>query len=247
MIAERNSTTPPRPPNSRPPQNRVDPFGEFHAVPERGAVMGNRGGRLHRDDRTLAGRRWTSKRWIVCVCAFKGRREVWGRGYSELFFLDEPTALAAGHRPCFECRRASAKAFLASFPGRPSGADAMDESLHRERVENRRKRLTRARLGDLPEGAMIARDGRAYAVRCGMLWPWSFDGYGPRLALEPGVIADGADPAVDSRRACQGLSSDVGGSAERVVDTVRHLLRRNPPPMRRLRGRAAGNKGSAGD
>src|SRR5271157_4689303 len=141
MIAERNSITTDRPPNSGPLQNRVDPFGEFHAVSERGAMMGNRGGRLHRDDRTLAGRRWTSKRWIVCVCAFKGRRrEVWGRGYTELFFVDEPTALAAGHRPCFECRRGAAKAFLAVFPGCPSGADPMDEALHRERVERRRKR-----------------------------------------------------------------------------------------------------------
>ncbi len=158
-----------------PLQNRVDPFGEFHAVPERGGLMGNRGGRLHRDDRTLSGRRWTSRRWIVCVCAFKGRqREVWRNGYTELFFLDEPTALAAGHRPCFECRREAAKAFLAAFPGRPGGADPMDEALHRERVENRRKRLWRTRLGDLPDGAMIARDGRAYAVR---------DGSQPELAV----------------------------------------------------------------
>ena len=104
----------------RPLRNRVDPFGEFHAVPERGALLGNRGGRIHRDDRTLGARRWTSKRWLVCLCDFKGRRrEVWGAGYTELFFLDEPTALAAGHRPCFECRREAAKAFLAAFPGAP--------------------------------------------------------------------------------------------------------------------------------
>jgi hypothetical protein len=191
MIAERNSATNPQPPTSRPLQNRVDPFGEFHAVPERGAMMGNRGGRLHREDRTLTGRRWTSKRWIVCVCAFKDRRrEVWGKGYSELFFLDEPTALSAGHRPCFECRRGAAKAFLAAFPGHPSGADPMDQALHRERVENRRKRLWRTRLGDLPEGAMIALKGRAYAVRLGKLWPWSFAGYGAPLPLKPGVMGD---------------------------------------------------------
>jgi hypothetical protein len=195
MIAERNSTMAPGAPNSRPLQNRVDPFGEFRAVAERGAMMGNRGGRLHRDDRTLAGRRWTSKRWIVCVCSFKGRwREVWGRGYTELFFLDEPTALAAGHRPCFECRRGAAKAFLAAFPGRPGGADPMDEALHRERVENRGKRLWRARLGDLPEGAMVARNGRACAVRSGMLLPWSFAGYGTPLPLEPAVIANVLTP-----------------------------------------------------
>jgi hypothetical protein len=195
MTAERNSTGSAAPANSRPLQNRVDPFGEFHAVAERGSLMGNRGGRLHRDDRTLSGRRWTSRRWIACVCAFKGRRrEVWGHGYTELFFLDEPTALAAGHRPCFECRRQAAKAFMAAFPGSPAGADAMDEALHRERVEGRRKRLWRARLGDLPQGTMIARGGRAYAVRDGALWPWSFAGYGAPSPLEPDAVADVLTP-----------------------------------------------------
>jgi hypothetical protein len=182
-------------PSPRPLQNRVDPFGELHTTPERGALMGIRGGRLHRDDRTLSGRRWTSKRWLVCVCEFKGRRrEVWGKGYSQLFFLDEPTALAAGHRPCFECRRQAAKAFIAAFPGAPNGADEMDETLHRERVENRRKRLWRARLGDLPDGAMIARDGRAYAVRSGRLLPWSFAGYGAPAPLDADAVADVLTP-----------------------------------------------------
>jgi hypothetical protein len=195
MTAERNSTTGSAPPNSRPLQNRVDPFGEFHAVAERGGLMGNRGGHLHRDDRTLSGRRWASRRWIACVCAFKGRRrDVWGRFYTEFFFLDEPTALSAGHRPCFECRREAAKAFMAAFPGRPAGADAMDEALHGERVEGRRKRLWRARLGDLPQGTMIARGGRAYAVRSGLLSPWSFAGYGAPAPLEPGVLADVLTP-----------------------------------------------------
>jgi hypothetical protein len=181
--------------SNRPLQNRVDPFGDFHAVAERGGLMGNRGGRLHRDDRRLSGRRWTSRRWIACVCAFKGRRrEVWGNGYTELFFLDEPTALAAGHRPCFECRRAAAKSFIAAFPGRPGGADAMDETLHRERIENRAKRVWHARLGDLPDGAMIARGGRAHAVRGGSLLPWSFAGYGAPALLETHVIADVLTP-----------------------------------------------------
>lgn len=164
--------------SARPLQNRVDPFGAFHATVARGSLMGNRGGRLHRDDRTLGRRRWTSKRWIACRCEFKGRRrEVWGDGYTELFFLDEPTALAAGHRPCFECRREAAKAFLAAFPRAPRNADAMDEILHAERLIGRDKRLWRSRLGDLPDGAMIAIDGRAHALRDGNLLPWSFAGY----------------------------------------------------------------------
>ena len=179
----------------RPLQNRVDPFGELHAVAERGGLMGNRGGRIHLDDRTLSGPRWTSRRWIACVCAFKDRRrEVWGEGYTELFFLDEPTALAAGHRPCFECRRAAAKAFLAAFPSAPRGADAMDEALHRERLDGRRKRLWRTRLGDLPDGAMIARDGRAYVLRGESLRPWSFAGYGAPAPIEPDAVADVLTP-----------------------------------------------------
>jgi hypothetical protein len=179
----------------RPLQNRVDPFGELHAVPERGGLMGNRGGRLHRDDQTLSGSRWTNKHWLICVCEFKGRRRnVWGKYYTELFFLDEPTALAAGHRPCFECRRQAAKAFIAAFPGAPSHVEAMDDALHSERVENRRKRLWRARLGDLPDGAMIARDGRTYALRSGALLAWSFAGYGAPAPLDPDAVVDVLTP-----------------------------------------------------
>ena len=186
MIAERNSPAIPRPPNSRPLQNRVDPFGEFHAVSERGALMGNRGGRLHRDDRTLTGRRWTSKCWIVCVCAFKSRwREVWGKGYTELFFLDEPTALAAGHRPCFYCRRQAAETFRAAWAqgngGAAPRASEMDAVLHAERLDGRRKRrhpLTTA-ADSLPQGAMIAAEDRAYLIAGGRALLWSPAGYSP--------------------------------------------------------------------
>src|SRR5437660_989588 len=82
-----------------PLQNRVDPFGELFAAPARGLFMGNRGGRFHTDAQRLTARRWVSRQWICCVTKFKARqREVWGRFYTELFFLDEPTAFAAGHR-----------------------------------------------------------------------------------------------------------------------------------------------------
>src|SRR5947199_10356022 len=95
-----------------PLQNRVTPFGELIAISARGTMFGNRGGRFHRDDRTLGARRWASRQWICCVLSFKGRRHsVWGpTSYTDLFFLDEVTALAAGHRPCFECLRADANA-----------------------------------------------------------------------------------------------------------------------------------------
>ena len=194
-LVERNLSPPGMSQAPRPLQNRVDPFGELRATPERGGLMGNRGGRLHRDDQTLGASRWKNKHWLICVCEFKGRRrDVWGRYYTELFFLDEPTALAAGHRPCFECRRQAAKVFIAAFPGAPSHVEAMDEALHRERVENRLKRLWRARLGDLPDGAMIACEGRAYAVRSGALWPWSFAGYRAPAPLEPDAVADVLTP-----------------------------------------------------
>jgi hypothetical protein len=194
-FVERNLSPPRMSQAPRPLQNRVDPFGDLHAVTERGGMMGNRGGRLHRDDQTLSGSRWKNKHWLICVCEFKGRRrDVWGRYYTELFFLDEPTALAAGHRPCFECRRQAAKAFIAAFPGAPSHVGAMDDALHIERVENRRKRLSRARLGELPDGAMIARDGRAYAIRSGALLPWSFAGYGAPAQLEPDAVVEVLTP-----------------------------------------------------
>ncbi|MCA8905522.1 MAG: hypothetical protein KDA43_12030, partial [Hyphomonas sp.] len=100
-----------------PLQNRVDPFGLVHAVPQRGLFMGNRGGCFHRDDQTLKPRHWASRQWITCLLKFKGRkRPLMQPGlYTELFFLDEATAFAAGHRPCWECRREDARAFSAAL------------------------------------------------------------------------------------------------------------------------------------
>jgi hypothetical protein len=160
--------------------NRVDPFGEIAAHPARGGFMGNRGGRFHRDDRTLGTRRFASRQWIRCRLDFKGRRrQVFGNGYTELFFLDEVTALAAGHRPCFECRRADAIAFAQAWGkrGKPPRAPEMDAVLHAERLDGRGKRLHRLRLDALPDGAMIARDGRAFALRGDNLLLWSPSGY----------------------------------------------------------------------
>ena len=119
-----------------PLQNRVSPFGELCAFCARGLFMGNRGGRFHTDAKTLTARRWASRQWICCVLDFKGRRrDVWGRFYTELFFLDEPTALAAGHRPCFECRRKDAETFAEKWREarrlrRPPYAPEMDDVLH---------------------------------------------------------------------------------------------------------------------
>jgi len=166
-----------------PLQNRVDPLGELFADRSRGLFMGNRGGRIHTDARTLTNRRWASWQWICCVLDFKNRqRDVWGRYYTELFFLDEPTALAAGHRPCFECRRKDAEEFADRWRGafklrmRPRAA-AMDERLHAERLDGRAKRLHRYKIDGLPDGAFIAMDEGAWVVRGNTLLRWAPKGY----------------------------------------------------------------------
>ena len=183
-----------------PLQNRVDPFGELFADPARGTFMGNRGGRFHTAARTLTARRWASRQWICCVLAFKGRqRDVWGRFYTELFFLDEPTALAAGHRPCFECRREDAENFAEYWRiahrlrGRP-GAAEMDQVLHRERLQSRAKRRHRRNIGGLPDGAFIALGDAAFAVRGDSLLRWTPQGYTARVPRPRGGTVDVLTP-----------------------------------------------------
>ena len=168
-----------------PLQNRVTPSGELVALPARGLLMGNRGGRFHTDAQALTERRWASRQWICCVLDFKGRRrDVWGRFYTELFFLDEPTALAAGHRPCFECRRKDALAFAERWQETrglraPPRAGEMDRALHGERLSGRAKRLHRLARDGLPDGAVVAMGEGACAVRGDRLLGWTPNGYGP--------------------------------------------------------------------
>src|ERR1700681_773192 len=119
-----------------PLQNRVTPFGDIVAISQRGLFMGNRGIIHDPATKTLLKKRWATKAWLICVCEYKGRwREVMGgRSWTELFFLDEAVALAAGHRPCFFCRRQSAEAFRAAWTkargGEAPPAAEMDAVLH---------------------------------------------------------------------------------------------------------------------
>jgi hypothetical protein len=180
-----------------PLQNRVTPWGEIVAAAERGTMLGNRGGKFHRDDKTLGRRRWATHHWIACELHYKGmHHEPMGRGYTSLFFLDEVTALAAGHRPCFFCRRADAKRFMALDP-EGLKLDAFDRALHTERLAstggvspdlygpiNPHPALTRhpprsrgGRSDELPDGAMIAIGQEAFAVRGDSLLRWSPAGY----------------------------------------------------------------------
>jgi len=181
-------------------QNRVDPFGSIVATPERGTLMGNRGGCFHDVHQELTRSRWKGRGWIACVLEFRGRRRavMQPNRYTELFFLDEATALAAGHRPCAQCRWADFSRFKAAWlAGNPGygltshdSIDEIDIHLHRERVDRRRRKVSfRATIDGLPEGSMIALDGSpgtAYLVWRGSLFRWSFEGY-DRSARVPNV------------------------------------------------------------
>jgi hypothetical protein len=153
-------------------QNRVTPFGAIEAHPGRACtLMGNRG-RIHRADRTLGRRRFASLAWTACELRYKQQyHEPMGAGYTALFFLDEVTALAAGHRPCFWCRRAEARAFVGN-----RRASDFDQVLHAQRL-----RPQPCRVDHLPDGAMVAVEGLAYAVRGEALLAWSHSGYGAAI------------------------------------------------------------------
>jgi hypothetical protein len=167
-----------------PLQNRVTPSGDIIATPHRGMFTGNRG--IIHDPRTKTlTRRWAGKAWLTCVCEFRGRRrEVMGaRSWTELFFLDEATALAAGHRPCFYCRRDDANRFRSAWEqgNRVGGmrAPEIDAVLHGERLDGRSKRLHAlpAPVERLPDGAMVALAGESFLIARGHALLWSPAGY----------------------------------------------------------------------
>jgi hypothetical protein len=185
--------------------NRVAPDGSLRADPARGLLFGNRGGRFHAAGpaRAETPRRIQASRHWLC-CRLDGpwpRRDVWGTGYTELFFCDEVTALAAGHRPCMACRRADALAYrtalaAAEGEGKPAPVVALDARLDRERRDGRAKRLHAASAEDLPDGAMItAADGGFLAIVGAQALLWSPAGYRTALARPRGTVALLTPPA----------------------------------------------------
>lgn len=158
-------------------QNRVNPEGEICLSPERGTLMGNRGC-LHDDAQRIVAK---SKRdaWVTCLLEFKERRrKLMQPGlYTELFFLDEATALAAGHRPCAECRRERYKAFLAAWPVAGAKAGDVDAVLKSERMPGSRPSVSQ--LGDFPDGVMVKDygSGHCYLLLGGKALCWTFGGY----------------------------------------------------------------------
>ena len=168
-----------------PLQNRVTPTGEIISTPHRGMFTGNRGIIHDPQTRTLLRRRWASRAWLTCVCEFKGRRrDVMGtRSWTELFFLDEATAFAAGHRPCFFCRRDDANRFRRAWE-EGNGvsdvrADDIDTVLHRERLDGKHKRLHALPmlLEELPDGAMVQAAETSFLIAKGRALMWSPAGY----------------------------------------------------------------------
>jgi len=157
-------------------QNRVTPLGELVAHPARGLVYGNRGC-LH-DPEGRIRRPYAVRRWIACRLEFKDRRRTPklqpGR-FTELFFLDEATAFAAGHRPCAECRRQDYIRFMGLVG--ETGADAIDARLHAERISGRERVLHDADLDELPDGAFVLHDSEPLLVLGDRLLAWSPAGY----------------------------------------------------------------------
>ena len=168
-----------------PLQNRVTPFGEIIATPARGMFTGNRGIIHDPDTRTLLKKRWSLKAWLICQLHYKNlyRVPMARRSWTELFFLDEATALAAGHRPCFYCSRDRAEAFRSAWAegngGAIPAAPEMDAILHRERLQQRQKRIhpLPAPLRRLPDGAFIAAGEDAFLIRDGRTLHWTPVGY----------------------------------------------------------------------
>jgi hypothetical protein len=168
-----------------PLQNRVTPTGDIIATPHRGMFTGNRGIIHDPATRTLLNKRWSNPAWLTCVCEFRGRRRkvMGGRSWTELFFLDEATAFAAGHRPCFYCRRDDANRFRAAWEKGNGVTDVlapeMDAVLHRERLDGRDKRLHALQMpaDTLPDGAMLQRGVESFLVLRGRFFLWSPAGY----------------------------------------------------------------------
>lgn len=185
-------------------RNRVNPAGEILANPAKRTLLGNRGC-LHDDDGNVV-RTSARPAWVACVLSFQGvRRALMTPGhYTELFFLDEVTALAAGHRPCFECRRADAKLFSERwFEANPSakaegnGIGVLDGHL---RSEQNKEEDTSPAINTLPNGTVIqdVRTQQFYALRENVALPWSFSGYGDGVTLDslPGDVKVVTSPSV---------------------------------------------------
>jgi hypothetical protein len=179
-----------------PLQNRVTPTGDIIATPHRGLFTGNRGIIHDPATKTLLRKRWSSPAWLTCVLDFRGRRRrvMGGRSWTELFFLDEATAFAAGHRPCFYCRREDAIRFRAAWEAGNGVTQAcardIDAVLHQERLAHGKKRPhpLPMSLQELPDGAMVQQGNESYLIVQGRALTWSPAGYSKPEAEPRGAM-----------------------------------------------------------
>ena len=204
-------------------QNRVDPSGRLCAVQSRGMLMGNRG--ILHNDRNEIIKPWAHKAWVTCLLEYKGikRPKPFSKGsYSELFFLDEATAFAAGHRPCAYCQRARHLAFKASWvranvPEEMRASTSIpdvDKILHSERTApHGAKKTFDATLVELPLGTIFEHEGSTYLVAEAGYLPWSFAGYGPLRAIDHTRVVQVLTPPSTVRIFTQGFVPSVHVSA----------------------------------
>jgi hypothetical protein len=196
-----------------PERNRVTPYGEIIATPQRGNWLGNRGC-IHSGHEIV--RPWASKHWITCVLEYKGwvaPKWVPNR-WTALFFYDEALALAAGHRPCALCRRGDYNRFQSAVGIRGSGP--IDSRLHDERLENRSKRLHAFPWRELPAGAYVEVDAVPHVVLADALLPWSSrSGYGETRVRPHTGDARLITPPSIVRAILAGYAPRIGGPLER--------------------------------
>lgn len=204
-----------------PLQNRVDPFGLIHAVPDRGLLMGNRGGCFHTEDKALKPTHWKTRQWIACVLDFKDRRRsLMSDGkYTELFFLDEATALAAGHRPCYECRYPDAKLFREAlvrsgvFHYRPKASDLSDAIAGEiQAVLKGKSEREPVDPASLPDGAMFTTGATAFLKWQDQAFAWRFSGYDAPVTLPQRAVR--LTPHITCQALAHGYTPDIHPSAK---------------------------------
>jgi hypothetical protein len=206
-----------------PLQNRVTPFGEIVSVAGRGMLMGNRG-ILHNDNQELT-KRWNHRNWVYCLLDFKGRKRslMQPHAYTELFFLDEATALTAGHRPCGECQRPryrEFKAVMAETQQRGMGPADMDQQLNRDRLtsgrRNRSQRQFSTFFKNLPDFTMVSFNGSAHLKSSNRLLEWSSAGYKSAIEIGGHTVVDVLTPAVTVEVFRLGFTPSLHPSARRL-------------------------------
>ena len=218
--------------------NRVTPMGNLIATPERGTLMGNRGCLV--DDERQIRRLYRLRRWILCLLEFEGRwRPILQPGrWTELFFLDEATGLAAGHRPCAECQRARFRLFRDQWaranPEATGSAsprvDQIDEVLHTERLEGKHeKRTYLAPMAELPVGVMILLEEQPWLVLADTIVPWSPGGYGSRRPKPIGATVRVLTPASIVRAIAGGYPVEWHPSADEAMSSAQQVG--NLPPQ----------------